>query len=210
MRRRCRHIHREGLRDCSESFSTQTACDRRVRRRGCCDELPGLHDSAQKRFARKNARRTRGGVISTSLSNQARLYAVRTGFGTMTFHKFDWIFVLAVGLIVLSVSLLPTPRDHNPPIPATAEHRSLTSEKLCGSCHVANGTRPLSGRHPKRLDCFRCHRWAEIGNQPLSLGSFGSQSAESPEFLKRLVIHQNVSGYSFMIHTAIPSIIAIA
>lgn len=79
----------------------------------------------------------------------------------MTLRKADWIFLLAVGVVILFVSLLPTPRDRNPQVPDTADHRALTSEKTCGQCHAAEASRPVPTRHPKRQDCFRCHRRAE-------------------------------------------------
>jgi len=43
----------------------------------------------------------------------------------MKLRKADWLFVLAAGLIVLLVSLLPSPRDRNPPVPDTQHHRQL-------------------------------------------------------------------------------------
>jgi hypothetical protein len=75
----------------------------------------------------------------------------------MRLRKADWLFAAAVVLIVLGVSLLPSPRERNPVVPATAEHRGL-SEKDCVRCHAAGQSRPLPERHPKRQDCFRCHR----------------------------------------------------
>ncbi|MER3422268.1 MAG: hypothetical protein C4293_02575 [Nitrospiraceae bacterium] len=81
----------------------------------------------------------------------------------MRLRKADWLFVLAVALVVLFISLLPTPREKNPPIPNTPDHRSMTSEKGCADCHAPQGSRPLLSRHPKRQDCFRCHRRSETG-----------------------------------------------
>nr|MBI3614298.1 hypothetical protein [Nitrospirota bacterium] len=81
----------------------------------------------------------------------------------MTIRRADWLFLLAAGLVVLMVSLLPSPRERNPPIPGTPEHRNLTSEKDCLRCHAAGQSRPLVERHPKRQDCFRCHRQEERG-----------------------------------------------
>ena len=75
----------------------------------------------------------------------------------ITLHKADWWFAGAVVLVVLGVSLLPSPRERNPVVPATAEHRGL-SEKDCTRCHAAGQSRPLPERHPKRQDCFRCHQ----------------------------------------------------
>ncbi len=85
----------------------------------------------------------------------------------MTLRKADWIFLLAVGVVILFVSLLPTPRDRNPQVPDTADHRALTSEKECSRCHAAEASRPVPARHPKRQDCFRCHRRAETAKTNL-------------------------------------------
>jgi hypothetical protein len=75
----------------------------------------------------------------------------------MTLRKVDWIFVVGAVVVVVGVSLLPTPKDRNPMIPASAEHRSVTLEKGCIQCHQADGVKPVPARHPKRQDCFRCH-----------------------------------------------------
>ncbi len=77
-----------------------------------------------------------------------------------TLRKSDWLFVVAVALVVLGVSLLPSPRDRNPAMPATPEHKGL-SEKDCVRCHAVGQSRPLPVRHPKRQDCFRCHKGPE-------------------------------------------------
>jgi len=74
----------------------------------------------------------------------------------ITLRKGDWLFAGAVALVVVGVSLLPSPRDLNPVIPATMEHRGL-SEKECMRCHAVGQGRPLPERHPRRQDCFRCH-----------------------------------------------------
>ena len=79
----------------------------------------------------------------------------------MTLRRSDWLFVLTVVLVVLLVSLLPSPRDRNPMIPDTPDHRSLASEKDCLRCHSIGGTRPLSDRHPKRQDYAHCHKAAK-------------------------------------------------
>lgn len=76
-------------------------------------------------------------------------------------RKADWLFVLAVVVVLLFVSLLPTPRDRNPVIPADVEHRAITSENQCSQCHAPRAVRPMPDRHPKRSDCFRCHRRTE-------------------------------------------------
>jgi hypothetical protein len=76
----------------------------------------------------------------------------------MTIRRADWAFLLAVAVVVLLVSFLPSPRDRNPPIPADQDHRALTQETVCSTCHAPGRSQPLSNRHPKRQDCFRCHR----------------------------------------------------
>ncbi len=74
----------------------------------------------------------------------------------MSLRRSDWLFLGAVALVVLGVSLLPSPRDRNPAVPGTPDHRGL-SERDCVRCHAAGQSRPLPDRHPKRTDCFRCH-----------------------------------------------------
>ena len=75
----------------------------------------------------------------------------------MKLRRVDWLFVAFALAVVIGVSLLPTPKDRNPPIPGTAEHRGISAEQGCVQCHQAGGARPLPARHPKRQDCFRCH-----------------------------------------------------
>lgn len=75
----------------------------------------------------------------------------------MKLRKVDWLFVLFAAAVVIGVSLLPTPKDRNPKIPATPDHQSVTAEKNCGPCHMSGGAKPVPARHPKRQDCFRCH-----------------------------------------------------
>ena len=75
----------------------------------------------------------------------------------MTLRKVDWIFVVGALAVVVGVSMLPTPKDQNPVIPSSEEHRSIATEKGCVQCHQAEGVRPVPARHPKRQDCFRCH-----------------------------------------------------
>ncbi|WP_447976745.1 hypothetical protein [Candidatus Nitrospira bockiana] len=79
-------------------------------------------------------------------------------------RKADWVFVVAVVVVVLFVSLLPSPRERNPPVPMDAEHRGATTETLCSQCHAPQGARPLGPRHPKRQDCFKCHRRADASS----------------------------------------------
>lgn len=75
----------------------------------------------------------------------------------MRLRKIDWLFVLFALAVVVGVSLLPTPKDRNPLIPADPEHRTVTREKDCAQCHGVDGVKPVPARHPKRQDCFRCH-----------------------------------------------------
>jgi uncharacterized paraquat-inducible protein A len=75
----------------------------------------------------------------------------------MTFRKADWFFIVFAVLVVVGVSLLPTPKDRNPMVPRTAEHDAAKAEQECVACHTPGGVRPLPSRHPKRQDCFRCH-----------------------------------------------------
>lgn len=72
-------------------------------------------------------------------------------------RKADGLFLLAAGVVILFVSLLPSPRDQNPMIPATADHRADLSANDCLRCHGQGKRLPPSPRHPKRQDCFRCH-----------------------------------------------------
>ena len=76
----------------------------------------------------------------------------------MKLRPVDLIVLVSAALVVLAVSLLPSPRDSNPPVPPTPEHQAVKSANGCVECHTPNGSQPLAGRHPKRKDCFRCHR----------------------------------------------------
>ncbi|HEY7532326.1 MAG TPA: cytochrome c3 family protein [Nitrospiraceae bacterium] len=75
----------------------------------------------------------------------------------MKLRKIDGLFVLLAVAVVVGVSLLPSPKDRNPPIPADTDHQTVTVEKACVQCHTSTGSRPIPTRHPKRQDCFRCH-----------------------------------------------------
>jgi uncharacterized paraquat-inducible protein A len=75
----------------------------------------------------------------------------------MTLRRADWLFVVFAVAVVAGVSLLPTPKDHNPMVPRTAEHEAVKSEQECLDCHKSDRVRPLPARHPKRPDCLRCH-----------------------------------------------------
>ena len=70
----------------------------------------------------------------------------------------DLVFIGLVLAVIILVTLLPTPRESNPPVPADLAHHGIKLEKDCVACHVQGGQRPLLARHPKRQDCFRCHR----------------------------------------------------
>ena len=72
--------------------------------------------------------------------------------------KSDVVFIALVIIIVVFVTLLPSPKDNNPPVPPDSKHRALKIEKDCLVCHAPQGERPLSAKHPKRQDCLRCHR----------------------------------------------------
>lgn len=78
----------------------------------------------------------------------------------MKFHpkKSDFVFIGLVIAVVVFVTLLPSPRDNNPPTPNDLAHHGIKLEKDCLSCHVKGGERPMKERHPRRQDCFRCHR----------------------------------------------------
>ncbi|MGQ0810233.1 MAG: hypothetical protein ACT4OO_03295 [Nitrospiraceae bacterium] len=76
----------------------------------------------------------------------------------MRFKQADVVVLALAILVVTGVALLPSPRDKNPLVPTNADHQGVASEKDCVTCHTKNGVQPLPGRHPKRQDCFRCHR----------------------------------------------------
>lgn len=83
----------------------------------------------------------------------------------MTIRRVDLLFVAAAGFVVVAVSLLPSPRDRNPKVPDSAEHRALTVDAECLRCHAAGAIRPLAiPPHPKRTDCLRCHARAPEGS----------------------------------------------
>ena len=75
----------------------------------------------------------------------------------MTLRKIDGLVVLFAVAVVIGVSMLPTPKDRNPMIPADAAHQAIKAEGTCLQCHVPTGSRPMPERHPRRQDCFRCH-----------------------------------------------------
>jgi hypothetical protein len=69
--------------------------------------------------------------------------------------------LVTIGLalaVIIFLTLLPSPKDNNPPVPPDSKHRGLKLEKDCLACHVQGGERPLKEKHPRRQDCFRCHR----------------------------------------------------
>ncbi|MEK7237023.1 MAG: cytochrome c3 family protein [Nitrospirota bacterium] len=75
----------------------------------------------------------------------------------MKLRKIDGLFVLFAVAVVVGVSILPTPKDRNPMIPADAAHQPIKAEQACLQCHVPTGSQPMLERHPRRQDCFRCH-----------------------------------------------------
>ena len=75
----------------------------------------------------------------------------------MKLRKIDGLFVLFALAIIVGVSMLPTPKEQNPMIPADTAHQAIKVEQACLQCHVPTGSRPMPERHPKRQDCFRCH-----------------------------------------------------
>jgi len=72
--------------------------------------------------------------------------------------KSDFVFIGLVIAVIVFVTLLPSPRDNNPPTPSDLAHHGIKLENACLACHVKGGERPMQERHPKRQDCFRCHR----------------------------------------------------
>ena len=76
----------------------------------------------------------------------------------MSFKKSDLVAIGLALAVIIVLMLLPSPKDNNPPVPPDSKHRALRIEKDCLVCHAPQGERPLSAKHPKRQDCFRCHR----------------------------------------------------
>ena len=72
--------------------------------------------------------------------------------------KSDFVFIGLVIAVIVFVTLLPSPKDNTPPTPNDLAHHGIKLEKSCLACHVKGGERPMKERHPKRQDCFRCHR----------------------------------------------------
>jgi len=79
-------------------------------------------------------------------------------FLNFKFQKSDYIAIGLALAVIIVLMLLPSPKDNNPPAPPDSKHRALKIEKDCVVCHAPQGERPLSAKHPKRQDCFRCHR----------------------------------------------------
>ena len=89
----------------------------------------------------------------------------------VSLRRIDYIAILAVVAVIGFISQLPSPRDRNPAIPAAPPHEGL-AERQCSDCHTANGRAPLTARHPKRQDCFRCHRPATVNvTQPAGMAA---------------------------------------
>ncbi len=77
----------------------------------------------------------------------------------MTFRKVDLIYLGGAILVVVGVSLLPSPKDRNPPVPRTPKHYDLRLETDCLTCHAPGAINALrTPPHPKRQDCLHCHR----------------------------------------------------
>ena len=72
--------------------------------------------------------------------------------------KADYVAIAIALAVIIFVTLLPSPKDNNPPVPPDSKHRALKMEKDCLACHVKGGESPLRDKHPKRQDCLRCHR----------------------------------------------------
>jgi len=52
----------------------------------------------------------------------------------MKFRKIDGLFVLFAVAVVVGVSMLPTPKDRNPMIPADAAHQAIRwSKPVCNA-----------------------------------------------------------------------------
>ena len=73
-------------------------------------------------------------------------------------RQVDLIFVVAALAVVVGVTMLPSPRDRNPMVPADADHRALIGEKDCLNCHVQAGSRPLPVKHTKAARLFSLPR----------------------------------------------------
>ena len=78
----------------------------------------------------------------------------------MALRRVDWVVLSGAVFVVVGVALLPTPRDQNPSVPGNAAHQGVTSVRTCVNCHGTEGLQPVPLRHPKRKDCFRCHKEA--------------------------------------------------
>ncbi len=77
----------------------------------------------------------------------------------MKIRKVDWLYVAFALFVVVGVSMLPSPKDRNPVVPATPAHQGLRLESDCLQCHGVGGQRALAvPPHPKRQDCLHCHR----------------------------------------------------
>jgi nitrate reductase cytochrome c-type subunit len=59
----------------------------------------------------------------------------------MRLRKIDGLYVLFAVAVVIGVSMLPTPKDRNPMIPANADHQTVKVEKECLQCHVPAGSK---------------------------------------------------------------------
>jgi hypothetical protein len=66
--------------------------------------------------------------------------------------------IIAAVLVVLGLLFLSS-RGRNPPlIPSDVQHKGLTKEEECTTCHAPRGTSPLKEGHPPKEQCFICHK----------------------------------------------------
>lgn len=66
-------------------------------------------------------------------------------------------FVLA-GVLLVGALVAVSRRTRPPPLPGDADHRGVTTNAACGSCHGEEAGRPLAAGHPPKEDCRYCHR----------------------------------------------------
>ena len=113
--------------------------------------------------------------------------------------------LVAIGLalaVIIFVTLLPSPKDNNPPLPPDSKHRVLKIEKDCLACHVQGGERPLKERHPKRQDCFRCHRVGGTSDAVLFLISSAQAQSRIPRPDHLVVVIEENRSYAEIIGNA--------
>ncbi len=113
----------------------------------------------------------------------------------MNVTRVDILVVLAAIGVVVFVALLPSPRDNNPTVPDTAEHRGLRSERDCLRCHAAGASQAVPARHPSRTDCFRCHR-DSVGRMPDQPPGAGIDQEDRLLLTGQTVVRRGVNGKS--------------